>query len=64
MAGYNYNNTYLLDVVFNQYGDVYKRQWQDGLFRQFKELDYNNNYSYTRYNYRGNLDLDITKSTL
>ena len=38
--------------------------WQDGLFRQFKELDYNNNYSYTRYNYRGNLDLDITKSTL
>ena len=28
--------------------------WQDGLFRQFKELDYNNNYSYTRYNYRGN----------
>ena len=25
--------------------------WQDGLFRQFKELDYNNNYSYTRYNY-------------
>ena len=32
--------------------------WQDGLFRQFKELDYNNNYSYTRYNYRGNLDLD------
>ena len=38
--------------------------WQDGLFRQFKELDYNNNYSYTRYNYRGNLDLDITISRL
>lgn len=38
--------------------------WQDGLFRQYKELDYNNNFNYTRYNYRGNLDLDITKSTL
>lgn len=38
--------------------------WQDGLFRQYKELDYNNNFAYTRYNYRGNLDLDITQSTL
>ena len=38
--------------------------WQDGLFRQYKELDYNNNFNYTRYNYRGNLDLDITKNTL
>lgn len=37
--------------------------WQDGLFKKFKELDYNNNYAYTRYNYRANLDMDITKTT-
>ena len=37
--------------------------YQDGLFKQFKELDYNNNYTYKRYNYRTNLDMDISKST-
>lgn len=38
--------------------------FQDGLMKQFKELDYNNNYNYTRYNYRSNLDVDLTPSTL
>lgn len=36
---------------------------QDG---QLKNLDsrYNNNYKYSRYNYRSNLDIDVTNSTL
>lgn len=38
--------------------------YQDGLFKNFKELGYNNNYKYTRYNYRSNLDLNLTKSTI
>lgn len=37
--------------------------WQDGLLKQLDGLDYNNNYNYTRYNYRANLDFDITSST-
>lgn len=37
--------------------------YQNGLFKQFDELDYDNNYKYRRYNYRANLDLDITKTT-
>lgn len=37
--------------------------YQDGLLKQFKELDYNNNFGYTRYNYRANLDMDLSKST-
>lgn len=37
--------------------------WQDGLLKQFDTLDYNNNYNYTRYNYRSNLDFDLTSST-
>lgn len=37
---------------------------QDGLFRQFKELDYNNNYRYDRYNFRSNFDISLTKTTL
>ena len=36
---------------------------QDGLFRAF-EKEYNSNFSYNRYNYRVNLDMDITKTTL
>ena len=38
--------------------------YQDGFFKKFKELGYNNNYEYTRYNYRANLDMNLTKSTL
>ena len=38
--------------------------WQDGLLKQFEGLDYNNKFQYTRYNYRGNLDIDLTSSTL
>lgn len=38
--------------------------FQNGLFKQFETLDYNNNYKYNRYNFRTNLDVDITKSTL
>ncbi len=37
--------------------------WQDGLIKQFKSLDYDNNYNYTRYNYRANLDMNLSKST-
>ena len=36
---------------------------QEGLFKTF-EKDYNSNFSYNRYNYRINLDMDITKTTL
>lgn len=35
---------------------------QDGLFRTFEE-DYNSNFKYNRYNYRVNLDMDVTKTT-
>lgn len=35
---------------------------QDGLFHTF-DLDDNYNYSYNRYNYRTNLDMNITKTT-
>lgn len=38
--------------------------YQDGLMKQFDELDYNNNYNYKRYNYRANLDIDVTRTTL
>ena len=31
--------------------------FQNGLFKQLDGLDYDNNYSYTRYNYRANLDV-------
>lgn len=37
--------------------------YQNGLFKQFPELNYDNNYKYRRYNYRTNLDLKITKTT-
>lgn len=36
---------------------------QDGLFRAM-EKDYDSNFSYDRYNYRMNLDIDLTKTTL
>lgn len=36
---------------------------QDGLFRSF-DAGYNSNFTYKRYNYRANLDIDVTKSTL
>ncbi len=35
---------------------------QDGLFKTF-ELPYDNNFSFNRYNYRVNLDIDVTKTT-
>lgn len=35
---------------------------QDGLFKTY-ETDYDSNYKYNRYNYRVNLDIDVTKST-
>lgn len=38
--------------------------YQDGFFKNFKELDYNSNYKYNRYNYRANLDMNLTKSTV
>ena len=38
--------------------------WQDGFFKNFDELGYNSNYEYTRYNYRANLDMNLTKSTV
>ena len=37
--------------------------FQDGLFRTFG-TDKKNNFLYNRYNFRGNIDIDITKSTL
>lgn len=36
---------------------------QDGLFNCFQK-DYDDNYSYNRYNYRVNLDMNLTKTTL
>lgn len=38
--------------------------YQDGFFKKFKELDYDSNYKYNRYNYRANLDMNLTKSTV
>lgn len=37
--------------------------YQNGLFKQLKGLDYNNNYNYSRYNYRANLDVNLTNTT-
>lgn len=37
--------------------------YQNGIIKQSPHLDYNNNYKYDRYNYRANLDFDITSST-
>ena len=37
--------------------------YQNGILKQFKELPYNNNYKYNRYNYRANLDFQLTRTT-
>ena len=37
--------------------------YQDGLLKQIPGVDYNNNYSYNRYNYRANLDFKLTETT-
>lgn len=37
--------------------------YQDGLFKKLDGLDYNNNYGYSRYNYRANLDINLTSTT-
>ena len=36
---------------------------QDGMLKELPGLDYNANYTYTRYNIRANLDIDVTKTT-
>lgn len=36
---------------------------QDGQLKEFKEANYDANYRYTRYNYRANLDIDVTRTT-
>lgn len=38
--------------------------YQDGILKQFDTLDYDNKFSYNRFNYRANLDIDVTKTTL
>ena len=37
--------------------------YQDGLLKNIPGVDYNNNYSYNRYNYRANLDFKLTETT-
>ncbi len=37
--------------------------FQDGILKDFDGLDYDNNYSYNRFNYRTNLDIDVTATT-
>lgn len=37
--------------------------YQDGMMKELPGLDYDGNYSYTRYNFRTNLDIDVTKTT-
>lgn len=36
---------------------------QDGLLKTFDELPYDNNFKFNRYNYRANLDINVTKTT-
>ena len=36
--------------------------YQDGILKRF-DMTYNPNYTYNRYNYRGNVDIDITNTT-
>lgn len=38
--------------------------YQDGLLKQMEGLNYNSNYNYKRYNYRANLDINLTKTTV
>lgn len=37
--------------------------YQNGILKQLDELSYNNNYSYNRYNYRANVDVNLTGTT-
>ena len=37
--------------------------FQNGLLKQMPGLEYDNNYSYNRYNYRANLDFKLTETT-
>lgn len=37
--------------------------YQNGLLKQFESLPYDNNYRYDRYNYRANIDANLTKTT-
>ena len=37
--------------------------FQNGLLKQMPHLNYDNNYSYDRYNYRANLDFKLTETT-
>ncbi len=37
--------------------------YQNGLLKQIPGVDYDNNYSYNRYNYRANLDFKLTETT-
>ncbi|MFR9524360.1 MAG: TonB-dependent receptor [Rikenellaceae bacterium] len=37
--------------------------YQDGLIKQFDTLDYDNTFSYNRFNYRANLDVSVTETT-
>ena len=37
--------------------------YQNGVLKQTKYLDYDNTYSYNRYNYRANVDFDLTRTT-
>ena len=38
--------------------------YQDGMLKKFEQLDYDNQFSYNRFNYRANLDIDVTPTTL
>ncbi len=38
--------------------------FQDGFFKNIKEFGYDNNYKYNRYNYRANLDMNLSKTTV
>lgn len=37
--------------------------YQNGILKQFNTLPYDNNYRYDRYNYRANIDINLTQST-
>lgn len=37
---------------------------QNGMFKKFEENSYNNNINVKRYNFRSNLDMNVTKSTI
>ncbi len=37
--------------------------YQDGILKEFEQLDYDNTFGYNRYNYRANLDIKITKTS-